>query len=72
MALQMSSSASIGAIPFLARNSLSSSRLAFISLARRACQGVSASEPMPSVSRQEKAGTGDGIVGPEWSGTTHL
>jgi hypothetical protein len=72
MALAMNSSAATGATPFLARNVLSSSRLAFISLARRACQGASASEPMPSVSRQEKEGTGEGIVGPGGSGTTRL
>jgi len=72
MALAMNSSASIGAIPFLTRNSLSSSRLAFISLATRVCQGVSASDPMPNVSRQEKGGAGEGIVSPEGSGTARL
>ena len=64
MASAMNSSVSIGAILFLNRNSLSSSRLAFISLARRTCQGGSPPESMPNVSRQEKGGTGEGIVGP--------
>jgi len=64
MALAMNSSVSIGATPFLTRNSLSSSRLAFISLAKRTCQGGSPSESMLNVSRQEKEGAGEGIVGP--------
>src|SRR4051794_14218660 len=63
MALATNSSVSIGATPFLSRNSLSSSRLAFISLAKRACQG-GPPESMPNVSKQEKEGAGEGIVGP--------
>jgi hypothetical protein len=60
----MNSSVSIGATAFLSRNALSSSLLAFISLAKRTCQGASPSESMPNVSRQEKDGAGEGIVGP--------
>jgi hypothetical protein len=46
--------------------------LAFISLARRTCQGGSPSESMPNVSRQEKGGAGEGIVSPGGSGTARL